>query len=503
MALPIKPPKNKNTSELYGPHLGFSPDFGRQTSFERLSISSSPVTVCNHPYPAHNLGLDKDPSEYCCDNLCEEACGDCCDDEDCPAEPCAEAACSSIDSSSLHSPCAGFVDCDDKDPCTRPECGAEECREVAPPCFNSGCLEGLMDNVFAATYNLATDGLLSNQDNWFTTAGEAALNPVRGGETSSSDLEYQFEHTGALGNHLDQTHLSQGGGDLDANGVGWVDGYPYPPAKRRRTLESNNNIEFDRLPLQLPLEQQAQTQINGTSTPIHCQWGEHCDQSFFDWNTLEGHIQSTHITSQYTVQCHWNGCEEPTHPSMVLNHVKRKHDFEDQHVCLWGGCSQVFSDHTQLEQHLKNAHAPPNSLLCEWGQCGVVAEDPLDLKEHLQLDHCFDPRFMTLGGQGRQPSSASSSGVERKTCAWTVGDDEKGEAITCGLIFDNAEALHEHIKAAHTDRLNQKLGYFCQWKDCDRRGHGRFSQKGKLERHVQVHTGCMWLPTRFALYQPC
>ncbi|KAI9696573.1 MAG: zinc-finger protein [Candelina mexicana] len=339
---------------------------------------------------------------------------------------------------------------------------------------------------------MATDGRLPTQHHWFTTAGGAALHPPREG-TSSNDQEYYFKHTGVL-DQLDQSHVHQGSGDLDIKGVGWVDGYSYQPAKRRRTFEGDSGIDFGRLALQSPIEQQIQPQIDTTANPIHCQWGEHCNQSFFDWNTLEGHVQSTHITTQPTVQCHWNGCEEPTHPSMVLSHVKRKHDFEDQHVCLWGGCSQAFTDHRELEQHLQNAHAPPNSLLCEWDRCGLVAEDPFDLKEHLQIDHCFDPRFMTLDSEAGTGQPGLPHGMQPKQCAWTEGDGNNGDAITCGLMFDDAEALHTHIKAAHTDRLNQKLGYFCQWKDCDRRGFGRFSQKGKLERHVQVHTGCVWQP---------
>ncbi|KAI9716428.1 MAG: hypothetical protein M1812_005323 [Candelaria pacifica] len=501
-----KAPIIKDSRKQHVPTYSFSAGIKRQTSFERSSPSLSPIGSFDNPYPVNDLGPDKYSSDNCCDTMCEEACGggSCCDDVDCPTEPCAEVACSSSEISPLHSPCAGFVDCDDTDPCTQTDCVAEECREAAPPCFNSDCLEGLIDNPYNPAYTMVTAGLLPTQDSWVTAADEAALNALSGRGSLSSDLEYQFAHTNVLENQPNQSHSRQVSGDLDASEMVWSDNYSYPPAKRRRAFEGDNCIEFDRLALQPPLEQQARPLIDATASPIHCQWGEHCDQSFFDWNALEGHIQSTHIVSQPTVQCHWNGCDEPTHPSMVLNHVKRKHDFEDQHVCLWAGCSQVFNDHRQLEQHLKNAHAPPNSLLCEWDRCGMVADDPFDLREHLQIDHCFDPRFMTLGveaGNGHS-SSAQSHGQDQKACAWTEGDKKNGDVITCGLMFDDPEALHEHIKAAHTDRLNQKLGYFCQWKDCDRRGHGRFSQKGKLERHVQVHTGCMWQPAGLARYKP-
>ncbi|CRK27110.1 hypothetical protein BN1708_004332 [Verticillium longisporum] len=65
----------------------------------------------------------------------------------------------------------------------------------------------------------------------------------------------------------------------------------------------------------------------------------------------------------------------------------------------------------------------------------------------------------------------------------------------CGLTFRDEEELHQHVRDRHTAPLNKEVGGFpCHWEKCVRQkkgSAGNFSQKSKLDRHLQVHTGSM------------
>lgn len=71
-------------------------------------------------------------------------------------------------------------------------------------------------------------------------------------------------------------------------------------------------------------------------------------------------------------------------------------------------------------------------------------------------------------------------------CRWKCehGHNEDG----CGKTFPNAAALHEHCKDAHTKcALKEDSQYWCKWDGCHRQEG--FTQRAKLERHLQTHSG--------------
>lgn len=71
-------------------------------------------------------------------------------------------------------------------------------------------------------------------------------------------------------------------------------------------------------------------------------------------------------------------------------------------------------------------------------------------------------------------------------CRWVVGH---GDAI-CGQRFENDEQLQQHCKMDHLKQLKKANGGFrCGWANCTR--NTCFTQRSKVERHMQVHTGCM------------
>lgn len=72
-------------------------------------------------------------------------------------------------------------------------------------------------------------------------------------------------------------------------------------------------------------------------------------------------------------------------------------------------------------------------------------------------------------------------------CMWL---DDKTE-LPCNKWFDCARALDEHCRQDHVKPMERSEGgYRCRWQMCPRRNKDHFPQRGKLNRHLQVHTGC-------------
>ncbi|OHW92961.1 zinc-responsiveness transcriptional activator [Colletotrichum incanum] len=81
-------------------------------------------------------------------------------------------------------------------------------------------------------------------------------------------------------------------------------------------------------------------------------------------------------------------------------------------------------------------------------------------------------------------SEASSITSEQFACKW---HKEAGGQV-CGLVFQDDEGLQNHCREQHLKNLNKTdNGFKCRWEGCSRDGH--FTQKSKLERHLQTHTG--------------
>ena len=69
-------------------------------------------------------------------------------------------------------------------------------------------------------------------------------------------------------------------------------------------------------------------------------------------------------------------------------------------------------------------------------------------------------------------------------CRWTLANGD-----VCGQILDSNENLQTHCKNEHLgDLAKTETGYSCGWHGCRRVTN--FTQKSKLERHMQTHTGC-------------
>jgi Zinc finger, C2H2 type len=455
------------------------PPPGPPKSFERGLLGNAPLVHDLSPC----LTLDNDSDSICSDKCSAKTCSDCCDNEqcdgDCPKE------------------CDGFVDCDDTKGCSKLDCIEDACRDIAPPCFNSGCLQSLTAGEIATAAHLATSAVLPQPSIFIDTSRPYMSFLEHEVASRNHNLRYPQD---VVGDHPGiQYHSSDAiYGSVDHDSLVQAN-YLYPPSKRIKVYDSphaqlpdscNEATQHRQPSPQLEMDQVALLQ---------CHWGSNCDGEFFDWSALDDHIYRTHVKPQRDFQCRWANCDQPTDSEMILSHVKRNHAFNDaqrEHICLWSGCTSRFCDGEDLEYHVQQAHVPSNSLYCQWDQCGALAQDPNDLFLHLQTDHAaplppvpapLDP-CDTLQNQVLLGPPETTL----RSCEWVdpITERASGTGSICGRSFDSADELQQHAKEAHITGLRRKSGYFCQWADCSRRGTQPFSQRGKLERHMQVHTGC-------------
>ncbi|KAG6000070.1 hypothetical protein E4U21_005860 [Claviceps maximensis] len=70
-------------------------------------------------------------------------------------------------------------------------------------------------------------------------------------------------------------------------------------------------------------------------------------------------------------------------------------------------------------------------------------------------------------------------------CRWVISH---GSSFICGQRFDSDDELQKHCKHDHLKQLKKLNGGFrCGWANCSR--DTCFTQRSKVERHMQVHTG--------------
>ncbi|KAF7540919.1 hypothetical protein G7Z17_g12085 [Cylindrodendrum hubeiense] len=93
-----------------------------------------------------------------------------------------------------------------------------------------------------------------------------------------------------------------------------------------------------------------------------------------------------------------------------------------------------------------------------------------------------DPmEWRSTPGLKNEPQTLSAD--DQFSCRW-VGPS----GSLCNAKFENHKELQTHCKEEHLKDLEKASGGFnCSWYACTR--HTPFSQKSKLERHMQTHTG--------------
>lgn len=160
--------------------------------------------------------------------------------------------------------------------------------------------------------------------------------------------------------------------------------------------------------------------------------------------------------------------------------------------CHWDGCNAHLDTKSDLQLHL-STHFDPSLDQCLWDACGIEVEGIEELKSHLRHEHLVPAAAsvsVSTPASASTPVEEGEGEEEVRRCEW----EDRGssaEVRVCGKEFGSTEELQRHAKEAHIAALKKKTGYYCRWAGCGRKERG-FSQKGKVERHMQTHTGCKY-----------
>jgi hypothetical protein len=100
------------------------------------------------------------------------------------------------------------------------------------------------------------------------------------------------------------------------------------------------------------------------------------------------------------------------------------------------------------------------------------------------------------------PESTTSGPEGDGICSWRDPDSKD----RCGRHFADEKELHEHVLKSHIRNLEKgDQGYICCWQDCKRSCGEKpgFSQRSKIERHMQTHVGCTRRTLHGIMKLPC
>jgi hypothetical protein len=270
---------------------------------------------------------------------------------------------------------------------------------------------------------------------------------------------------------------------------------PTQPAKRRKMSDISHATTpgFDHSYSTAP-SSTAPTPASSSMGDIPCLWEDGCHEAFLDHLALQDHIRNTHIGSQITHgKCLWGGCGlESADPNSLFDHIRTSHA-PQRHVCMWAGCTAVCHSVAELQAHI-NTHLP-SANQCQWNSCSGFASPEVNLEKHIQNQHLYPlPIPVEQHTDKRIESALPSLPSSTKTCEWT-NVDAQGSSHVCGRVFQSPVELQQHAKEVHITALKKRTGYYCHWAGCSRMDKP-FSQKGKVERHLQTHTGCEFGNTR-------
>lgn len=149
----------------------------------------------------------------------------------------------------------------------------------------------------------------------------------------------------------------------------------------------------------------------------------------------------------------------------AAGHKRKLDEQQGEARCLWAACAAVFKCIDDLIPHLTKLHVASRSIKstnqCRWETCQTEKEDSDELISHLCEEHLGAPEL-------------------KHGCHWQG----------CDTRFESFDDLTGHLSERHIG--TGKSQYFCSWDECERQGRA-FTQRQKVMRHIQTHTG-MYIP---------
>jgi hypothetical protein len=347
----------------------------------------------------------------------------------------------------VESVCEGFVDCDDAETCTSPNCADEsKCASIAPACFDAECLKGSEDaeeTLYPCLWHGCQQSFVGHDD--------VMKHMWHAHVTAKSALVCQWNQCGfeaqdpyVLTHHVHFTHLTHECMSC-SGGLG------------KPSCEDDH--------------------IASAPAPIIAEYGQlHQDHSHCTADIPHhGHAQiiedsDSHIyqdTSLAERRLHSPLSSDPSFnsPASPVTHFQHSNS----------PASPFVRTHTSPNSY-NQLHSPSQSFNHNTAQ--------------LHQDNSMSPMWTKEDTNYSNDNSPRENAVlhgQTHICLWQTQDESGKGGPTCFKTCGSAQELQKHIKA-HI--IAQKGKLVCMWQNCSRRDGAPFSQKGKLERHMQVHTKC-------------
>ncbi|KAK1972645.1 zinc-responsiveness transcriptional activator [Colletotrichum sublineola] len=238
----------------------------------------------------------------------------------------------------------------------------------------------------------------------------------------------------------------------------------------------------------------------------------------FDWASLAAHIANEHFSGACVRPClmeqnlPFDNTKCPM-PHQVFAHPGQEYFCVPSDQANFVACGAEFNNTADLIQHIftqhqhqhaeeeqidffSGVHPPTLPLMASQHQHththshspGTIQVSRKVLRNRESSTISPVSRALTTSSPVTSPSTlpsvASPNTPEQFACKW---HNEEGGKI-CEAAFLDDEALQNHCREQHLKHLTKTdKGFRCQWEGCSR--EGQFTQKSKLERHLQTHTG--------------
>ncbi len=283
--------------------------------------------------------------------------------------------------------------------------------------------------------------------------------------TVGTDIISGEEGDAALGSDEEDSDIAAGANSsLDAEGeeegegkavgeVGILEGTgSSPTVETRKAIVTEGSLLKERFACLVcskifdrPYRLQRHMQIHDPNRPrVSCHI---CDRSFTRYDTLEGHIKSSHSEDR-PFRCSHEGCTKSFPTQSALTHHLRAHLDGKPYRCT--ECDTAFALLGQYKQHMREGHPETYNLRCS--ECFRVFPDTQSLTQHKQLEHRVECEicgklFARLGYL--QFHAELHNGSSLFNCRY------------CKAGFDSEQAYKNHVKV-HPEAHRPRKLYQCQ-----------------------------------------
>ncbi|KIE03116.1 Zinc finger, C2H2-type/integrase, DNA-binding protein, partial [Metarhizium majus ARSEF 297] len=416
----------------------------------------------------------------------------------CKDDDCVSMSCSSACEGSCPSQCGetGHAVCCDDDACGSPNlCVDEHCEGASQPCTDENC---------------AGDPSINQQQSQPSSA-------ITDGDKAAAAALASF---GGNNPHAVHNGLAQQPQHNSTSRDGFINfaNLPHSLPCGSLSMDSifanvNGHASFSNQQFQTPLEYALANHIMQYHDPSHglanhgscvandpSQLITRCTLPKFNPNDMPN-------SDPFLPQLHSHECGfQVQGPNEFANHIFQEHGstFMQGNQFAFPGSSHSHGHLTSPTSHQHqgghgpyfNYHAAPTSKhfspsmspLTNLSMGPSLSATPASLPTPSPLDSEHSLPDVTSTANPLSPSTETKPQVmvqeDQFLCRWLVG---QGGSI-CGQRFENDEQLQKHCKHDHLKQLKKLNGGFrCGWANCTR--NTCFTQRSKVERHMQVHTG--------------